>query len=216
VAKTVKIESLTQYQIHFSSILKKIFDIRPNIEQQKRVNLNFGPDIKSFFNISNKKIQYQRLMLTISNKTSILGMISDIMSDTMSSFDFLCLLQDQILSCVLPPAKNPTMIWLMNAQSMRMNALILLIKSLYHPLHFNCTRCSILFHTLSTYLGFSNTYCTRAAVAAFLCKGCCCCFFCGLHGDGTGLGEAHGLCLVMAQPPVKMNFVGTASEGQRT
>ncbi len=31
--------------------------------------------------------------------------------------------------------------------------------------------------------------------------------FCGLRGDdGTGLGEAHGLRLVTAQPLVKMNF----------
>ncbi len=40
--------------------------------------------------------------------------------------------------------------------------------------------------------------------------------FCGLHGDGTGLGETHGLRLVSAQPLVKIDFVGMASEGQRT
>jgi hypothetical protein len=40
-----------------------------------------------------------------------------------------------------PPAcqncQNPSMIWMMNSQWMRMNVLILLIKSLYHPLHSN-------------------------------------------------------------------------------
>jgi hypothetical protein len=32
-----------------SLISNKIFDIRPNIEWQRRVNLNIWPDIKGFF-----------------------------------------------------------------------------------------------------------------------------------------------------------------------
>ncbi len=49
VAKTVKTENQARYRINFSSISKKTFDIGPNIEWQRRINLNIGPNIRGFF-----------------------------------------------------------------------------------------------------------------------------------------------------------------------
>jgi hypothetical protein len=49
VAKTVKIENLAKYQIHISSTWKKIFNTWPDVEWQRWVNLNIGPDIKGLF-----------------------------------------------------------------------------------------------------------------------------------------------------------------------
>ncbi len=136
----------------------------------KKGKFEYRGRYSNFSSISNKCLRYWRFMMTISNKTSISGTISVTMSGTMYSFDFWCLLQDQILSIAIPPAKIPTVIWLMNSQWMRMNALIMLIKSLYHPLHSNCTRYRIWYHTSSTYniWASSTIACTRAAVATFL------------------------------------------------
>ncbi len=81
----------------------------------------------------------------------------------------------------------------------------LLIKSFYHPLNSNCTWYHIQHHTSSTRL------LQHQSVQGLLLL-----LFCGLHRDGTGLGETHGLHLVTAQPLLKMNFVGAASEGEWT
>ncbi len=79
VAKTVKVENQALYEIHFSSLSKKIFDIRPDIELQRRVNLYIWPDITVFFFNIEKHYSISKVYDDISNKTSISGTLSGTM-----------------------------------------------------------------------------------------------------------------------------------------